>query len=76
MSNVADIGLIDELRSLFLKAADHCEQAGKHLLNDDPQWACNLVSLTHYQLGQAADCRDNLLRVFEGQGITPKTPDS
>jgi hypothetical protein len=73
-SQVPDVELIDELRNLLLRAAEQVELASKQLTND-PQWACNNVSLTHYQLTQAADARENILKLFEEQGITPKLPD-
>jgi hypothetical protein len=63
-----------ELQMTLAKAKDQVEEAQRHLAEGDLQWACNLVSLTHYPLGQAQEQWENLLAKFEQQGVTPKSP--
>lgn len=63
-------GMVMEASSLL----DELEQAARHNADGDEQWACNIVALTHYKLGQLSEARDDLLGRFDAKGISPKLP--
>lgn len=67
-------GIGDYIHGMVMEATkllDELEQAAKHNAEGEEQWACNLVALTHYKLGQLSDARADLLGRFEAKGIMP-----
>ena len=71
MSEPSIAEYLDEMVREASKLHDLLTQAARHQAAGDEQWACNLVALSHYELGHLEDERNNLLTRFEQRGVTP-----
>ena len=61
-----------ELEAEAKKLADQFGQAAQTYADGDPQWAYNILNITHYNVSSVTDLWRKLLKDFEAQGFTPK----
>jgi len=62
---------LDEMVRDASKLHDMLVEAARHQARGDEQSACEVVALSHYELGHLRGERTNLLTIYEQRGVTP-----
>ena len=67
--------MLTERLQEYLKDArtlvDRADEALRHQRDGDSQSACNVVSISHYKLGQLQKEWDGLMKAFADRGVSP-----